>query len=144
MLDGWCALEISPLMSSSVILKGEEICERLNLAFQQTICLGSCLLLTDCSLLSNAHVRNTQNISKISQESNWCQKLRCENQAWPESQFQTQNVCWVSRISSLVVIFIPTKLHCYPAFCWCHCCASTASVVLCAMWPFHDRESCCF
>lgn len=111
MSDGWCALEISPSMSSSVILKGEEICERLNLAFQETICLESCLLLTGCSLLSNAHMRNTQNISEISQESNWCQKLRCENQAWPESQFQIQSVCWISRISSLVVIFIPTKLH---------------------------------
>lgn len=95
-------------MSSSGILKGEEICERLNLTSQQTICSGSCLLLADCSLLSNAHVWNAQNISKISQESNLCQK---ENQAWPESRFQIQSTCWISRISSLVLIFLPTKLH---------------------------------
>lgn len=63
MCDGCCALEVILLMSLNAILKGEEVCELLNLAFQQTTCLGSCLLLADRGVLSEAHVQNIQNIS---------------------------------------------------------------------------------
>lgn len=77
------------------MLQGEEVCELLNSAFQQTICLGSCLLLADCSLLSKAYVQNIQNISEISQESNFCERLCCPSQTWPEAGFQIQRIFWI-------------------------------------------------